>query len=361
MAEKLFVKITSRIYNFQHRFPPSVPLRYPVSLEIHPVAICNQTCVFCWSQDGSDHAESYLPTELLLDLIDDYADHGGGTVTFSGGGEPALHPDLDRIADKLVDRGLRYGMITNGLRGTDKFLDFCKSAEWVKVSLNGIDESQYARQYRNPNPRHLQSTINNINRIRAVAKNDAIISCSMIVTSMVQKDEDIEKFFHKALNDFGVKYILFRPYVGEVRGMRMTRTREDMKELAQKLTGIAEERGVYTNLKTLVRDINAKRLEIEGQCPVVQAGLMATVTSDGHVHLCLPLPRNGYSSGDFGSLKQNRFSDIWNSVKHQEVLHSQSNAHCPSCKYERMFGVIRGFSTGDGKTEEKRDKHWDFL
>ena len=330
-------------------------------LKFTPVAICNQTCAFCWSQEAVDDSQPYLPTDLLIRLIDDYADGGGGTITFSGGGEPTLHPDLDRIAERLVARQLRYGAITNGLRVTDKALKFFKHAEWIKISLNGIDELQYRKQYSRPNLTHLSKTIENIGLLKRVAKADAIISASMVITALVQGDDDIERFFFKALNDLGVHYILFRPYIGTSRRLRITRTPDDMIGLARRLTRIAREKGVFTNLETIVREVNAPRVETEGKCPLIQAGLMATVTSDGHVHICLPLPRNGHDSGDIGSLFDESFPDLWNGSGHQHAVKRQDNATCPACRYERMFDIVKGFGSLGVKPEDKRDRHWDFI
>jgi len=49
----------------------------------------------------------------MFERLDQLADLGTTIITFSGG-EPLLHPDLDRLISHIRKRGILAGMITNG-------------------------------------------------------------------------------------------------------------------------------------------------------------------------------------------------------------------------------------------------------
>ena len=57
---------------------------------------------------------SVLETDLALGVIDDAAEAGFHTIRLYGG-EPLLHPDLDKMVARCVERGVRPYVTTNGM------------------------------------------------------------------------------------------------------------------------------------------------------------------------------------------------------------------------------------------------------
>ena len=70
---------------------------------------CNLTCAYCNEYD--DYSPP-LPTELLERQIDHVASLGTLVLTLTGG-EPLLHPDLDRLIARAADRGMVCTTISN--------------------------------------------------------------------------------------------------------------------------------------------------------------------------------------------------------------------------------------------------------
>lgn len=72
--------------------------------------ICNFDCVYCecgWNKDGRNDSElpsKELVAEALEDKLIKLRDSGEkiDTITFSGNGEPTLHPDFPWIIDKTI-------------------------------------------------------------------------------------------------------------------------------------------------------------------------------------------------------------------------------------------------------------------
>src|SRR5262245_1495588 len=88
----------------------------PVAAHVIPTRRCNLSCTYCNEYD--DHSPP-VPTSEMLARIDRLAELGTGIVTLSGG-EPLLHPDVDRIIHHIRERGLIATLITNGYLLTRK-------------------------------------------------------------------------------------------------------------------------------------------------------------------------------------------------------------------------------------------------
>ena len=82
----------------------------PINAHIVPIRRCNLACAYC--NEFDDHSPP-VPLAEMIRRIDRLAELGTGVVTVSGG-EPLLHPDLDRIIRHIRDRGMIATVITNG-------------------------------------------------------------------------------------------------------------------------------------------------------------------------------------------------------------------------------------------------------
>jgi MoaA/NifB/PqqE/SkfB family radical SAM enzyme len=83
---------------------------HPILAHLIPTRRCNLSCAYCNEYD--DHSKP-VPLEVMHQRVDRLAALGTTVVTISGG-EPLLHPDLDRIISHIRRHGMIAGMITNG-------------------------------------------------------------------------------------------------------------------------------------------------------------------------------------------------------------------------------------------------------
>src|SRR5437667_10961948 len=83
---------------------------HPIAAQIIPIRRCNLACRYC---NEYDETSPPVPTAEMLQRIDRLADLGLSSLTFSGG-EPLLHPDLDRLIEHVRQRRMLAGVITNG-------------------------------------------------------------------------------------------------------------------------------------------------------------------------------------------------------------------------------------------------------
>lgn len=106
----------------------------PINIEISPCGICNATCPWCFYKNN--HSKKILDKDVLLKFINDAQTLGVKAITWTGGGEPSLHPNFKDIVKSVkIDQGL----ITNGLilpKYDPKFLN------WIRVSKTDVDWNQ---------------------------------------------------------------------------------------------------------------------------------------------------------------------------------------------------------------------------
>lgn len=101
-------------------FGPIKSRRLGVSLGINLLPgdgkICNFDCIYCecgWNKDGLTHA-SFPAAETVLQQLEarlaEMAENGSkpDSITFSGHGEPTLHPDFARVVDGTIALRNKY-------------------------------------------------------------------------------------------------------------------------------------------------------------------------------------------------------------------------------------------------------------
>ena len=83
---------------------------HPYMAHIVPMRRCNLACTYC---NEFDDVSDPVPIEEMERRIDELGRLGTSVITISGG-EPLLHPELDRVIARIRRTGAIAGVITNG-------------------------------------------------------------------------------------------------------------------------------------------------------------------------------------------------------------------------------------------------------
>jgi len=122
--------------------------RDPFAADSRPVVVwnctrrCNLRCIHCYSRSADRPFSGRMATDEGYALLADLAEFGTPVVLFSGG-EPLLRPDLDDLARRAIELGLRAVVSTNGTlldRGRAETLRDI-GLSYVGVSLDGMREA----------------------------------------------------------------------------------------------------------------------------------------------------------------------------------------------------------------------------
>ena len=110
--------------------------KHIVLAHIIPTRRCNLACGYC---NEYDDFSAPVPTDVMLRRIDLLAGLGTSIVTISGG-EPLLHPEIERIIGRIRHHKMIAGMITNGYLLTPKKIVALNNAglEHLQISIDNI-------------------------------------------------------------------------------------------------------------------------------------------------------------------------------------------------------------------------------
>ncbi len=108
----------------------------PLLAQVVVTRRCNLACGYCNEYD--DHSPP-VPTADLLARIDRLAALKTASITFTGG-EPLLHPDLDRLVAAARAHGMIVTMITNGFRLTRDWIERLNAADLqgMQISIDNL-------------------------------------------------------------------------------------------------------------------------------------------------------------------------------------------------------------------------------
>ena len=109
---------------------------HPILAHIIPIRRCNLSCAYC---NEYDDFSDPVPTDILCDRLDQLAKLGLSVVTISGG-EPLMHPELEKVITRIRERGMIAGLITNGYlmsRGRIRSLN-AAGLEHLQISIDNV-------------------------------------------------------------------------------------------------------------------------------------------------------------------------------------------------------------------------------
>lgn len=114
---------------------------FPMAIEISPTNRCNLECSWCISKQY--HRNDTLDWGVLVKFLGDYKELGGKSVTWSGGGEPTVYPQFAMAVETASILGLDQGLMTNGLFGNKSLEVTGEIIQWVRVSLDTVNNERY--------------------------------------------------------------------------------------------------------------------------------------------------------------------------------------------------------------------------
>ena len=201
----------------------------PITADVFITNYCNNDCGFCtyhrWELDaGSWYTPAVEFAEYLKCLID--LEVCG--VILTGGGEPMINPDFERICQIMDEQGVPYGINTNM-----NVLKYCKP-RYLKVSLDAWDGESYKAIRGVDAYEKVRDNIIAYCGWKKIKSPDTQVGIQKIVTDV----DEIVKFY-EANKDLPVDYIVFRP-VESTNGSYYEEHGEDVERAKAVLESLRE-------------------------------------------------------------------------------------------------------------------------
>lgn len=183
------------IYNVEN-----ILSRKPITADIFLNSACNNKCPYCTYARYKQRNSSYMTFEDFARNITILLENGVKGVILTGGGEPTISPDFDKITKWLEVYNIPYGINTN--------FNVFKAIKpnYLKISLDGYDRESYQKAR---GVDKYDTVISNIKEY-LIYKHSSKLNTAVGIQTVATKIEDVIRFYeaHKGLD---VDYFNIRP------------------------------------------------------------------------------------------------------------------------------------------------------
>ena len=113
---------------------------HPILAHLVPMRRCNLSCTYC---NEYDDFSKPVPLETVNTWTDKLAELGTSIITVSGG-EPLMHPELEKVIEHIRKRGMVSGLISNGYLMSVKRIQSLNQAglEHLQISIDNVDPDE---------------------------------------------------------------------------------------------------------------------------------------------------------------------------------------------------------------------------
>lgn len=326
---------------------------YPVSVEFDLSNRCPHDCPMC--SFGTSKSEGYrqqnwvtFPTQRALDLLEEFAALGVQSITFTGGGEPLMHPQAAQLMARAAALGLAYGLVTNGVLLVDRVRDVvADSATFVRISLDagtsdthrithGIEHAQFDR------------ILANLRALRLRAPGLTIGASYCVQPANVREILTAAQ----VVKDTGGSYLELRPtypttWRGDGWSGALTKQEHQIAAAqAQAARALLDDDGFQViGLTDRFAAVAGDYEKGYAQCHI--GPLTTIVGADGRLwHCCVQRGMEGFSYGSV--LPNTPFKEVWDTEQHRRMRADIDVTKCPRCRYDNYNRVIEGAFLRDG-------------
>lgn len=287
----------------------------PINVEIDLSNRCSRNCYFCHfaythtrgplasipKPDGLLDCGDLMDYDVAGRILSQLKSAGVKSVTFTGGGEPTLHPRFDDVIDVAATLDLDVGLYTHGGHIDNERAQLLKERlTFVYVSLDECTEEEYTVT----KGKGFAAACEGISRL-ALADGNATIGVGFLL-----HPNNMDKI-HRMVRlgkDLGADYVQFRPIIH----YDQDEPGKLIEDTAWMDTAIAH-LGAYTNDPFVSVDLQRFRMYQHWQghgYPVCNWSAMQTViTPNGHLWRCVN--KRGRSGALLGDLSKEPFAAIW--------------------------------------------------
>ncbi|MBU1164138.1 radical SAM protein [Patescibacteria group bacterium] len=269
----------------------------PVLIEIAPTNYCNAECPWCFYA-GNKNGEK-IDKEVMLKTLSQLSSAGVKAISWTGGGEPTLHPNFNEFAKHANSLGYSQGLFTNALDYEKNRVD-PEYFEWIRISLtekymDGIDKKLLKEYVDSKTP----------------------IGICLNITK--ENYDDAYKYAKEA-KELGVDYFQVRPALAKLY-------KEQPKfEVPEKLKELEDDKfKIFLSEYKFADSVQPRSYDVcygHFFCPVIDY--------NGDVNVCMyKLGKKGYI---LGNLYKDSFLDIWSGEKRKEIKKCKLvNTDCQVC------------------------------
>lgn len=295
-------------------------LSAPIYVRIKPINRCMHACHWCVYSDGhtrpKDRPELHLQSGMhetmkeadsislgkVHEILGSLSSMGTKAITFSGGGEPLMHPQIVGMMMQTLDYDLDLSIITNGQALSGVRAEVLAHAQWVRVSMDYANADQMAAS-RNVPERFFQEVIDNLEAFACLKDPGCDLGVNFIVTR--ENHKDLVPIAHE-LKRVGVENIRFSPvYLAGFQAYHLP-IHHAVEQQLRDLQSICDDRFTINSFYDIASPSKLPTRPFH-RCLYLQT--VPVVGADLNVYAC---HNTAYSEhGLLGSIRDQSFEDFW--------------------------------------------------
>jgi MoaA/NifB/PqqE/SkfB family radical SAM enzyme len=142
MKTSSLIKIYLREFKFLARGLFSI--KHPILAHVIPMRRCNLSCAYC---NEYDDFSKPVPAEVMFKRLDKLAQLKTTAIIISGG-EPLMHPDIEKIIERIRHHGMLACLITNGYLITQEKIKKLNDAglEYLQISIDNVQPDDVSKK-----------------------------------------------------------------------------------------------------------------------------------------------------------------------------------------------------------------------
>ena len=361
----------------------------PVLVEVDPSNACNHGCVFCSSsyihfpeyKNLNTFNKSILPLDLMMKTFDEFNDMGVRAITFTGGGDPSVNPNLKDIIEYTgTNLDMKMGLYSNGVlfEKFDLYDTIIKHVTWLRIGVDAGSATDYAT-IRQINYKEWELMLNSVQKLIEVKnrlKSDITLGVGFVIT---ESTVDQVIGFAETFADFDLDYCQYKTDCvnlqrwedGYTRDFSLFGKMKDDLVIAKNILG-SKFQCKIEGMEDIMK--GAEHLNHYKKCFGSQ--LQPCLGADGNIYVCPQL--RGYKEYSYGSLYEKSFKEIWDDINERKSkMHQIENVDCfsnctqlckPHLSNKKIWDMYNNF-TDDNRIEwrnEMKDyrnnlSHWEFI
>ncbi len=322
----------------------------PIQIHLMPQNLCNQDCHFCsyrmsnWKNSQLFNDEQQIPWGIMEDLLMDAHTMGVKAIEVTGGGEPLIYKHRENLFDMLTALEFDVGLVTNGTSATKQFIErHAPTLSWVRVSIDAGRVETYAK-VRRVNKSHWVKAWNAVKHFSLMMTHpEKRLGVGFVLTNENYQEIDAccEIAVQEGADNIRLS-VIFGPEGNEAY-------KPNVLAEAMEAAEAAEQR--YNDGRFLVVNLIRERAinnisQLQDYNPCYTKDLLCVVGGDCNVYTCCS--KAFTLSGKIGSLKEQRFKELWESEKTKELFKNfDPRVMCRhQCLYEKrnkdMIDIVVG-------------------
>lgn len=311
------------------------PTRLP-HVELILADLCQQSCKFCayrlegYASNQLFDERNMMPLAKALEIVSDSAEIGVEAIQFTGGGEPTLHKGFGTVASEVLAKGMKFSLVSNGVRIDEKLAPLISHASWVRISLDAAKEETYCST-RRVHASHFAKAKNAVSLLKQ--NGCPVVGVGFVVTPDNWQEIHDAAFLARELGADNIRISAQFSQHDEKLFASFHKEAAALAHSAESLT--SHSFTVFNRFSDRLEDLTLKNPEDE------LCGYQFFTTyigADLNVYRCCGYAYN--ERGLLGSLKNQTFKNFWLSQERFDKQKNFDGRGCERCQFRKQNSVL---------------------